>query len=569
MHQFAPLLWIAALLGAGIVGATLSRRIGLPTVVGYFAAGAAVGPHGLALVPEGRGLELLAELGVVFLLFDIGLHFSLKSLWETRRQLFGLGPLQVALCAVVLGTGAVFAGLPGQAALLVGATLALSSTAVVLRALMASGEHASPLGRTATAILIFQDLFAVVLLVLANSLGPAADALAATLGWVLLKAGIALAAVAIGGRLLRPIFQWVTRHGDDEAFTATALLLVLATAGAAGMTGLSMPLGAFLAGMVLSESEYCYRVKTDLKPFRGLLLGLFFITVGMSIEVGLLVTAFAPILAVVAALTLAKAAVSALAARLAGLAAGFAVRLGATLAQGSEFAFVVFALAAGRGALAPETAAILTAGVAVSMAVAAFAARAGDALGDRIEARRVASEAHLVQGAARGPHRVLLNGIGPVARSVARGLEAMQVDYLALEPDPARLAEGRAAGFRVAFGRADELGLVEAVGADRVQALVLGRVEGEDVLRFVEQLLARHPALRVLVRVRREDEADRLRATGAVVCVSPDDPDDQTLAAETLRALGIAEERISRWLAELVDDPRWEKADKAHAFAAA
>jgi CPA2 family monovalent cation:H+ antiporter-2 len=262
-----------------------------------------------------------------------------------------------------------------------------------------------------------------------------------------------------------------------------------------------------------------------------------------------------------------KALAAAGAARLVGLGGGFALRLGANLAQGSEFGFVVLSLAAQAGVVEPRVAAIGTAGIALSMALTAATARAGDALAERVESRRARSEADSDPVVASTRHRVLLAGIGPVAQAVARALEAMDVDYLALEWDPLRLAEGRAAGFHVVYGRADDMALVEAAGAS--QALVLGRNRPDDVRAFVSELLSRQPGLQVLLRASSEQEASELRALGALACVCAEDPDDRTLALETLRALGIDEARIARWQNAFEPDPEWEKADKAHAFSAA
>src|SRR5512143_88671 len=293
MEQVAALQPAIILLVIGILAILLTRPLGLSPIVGYLLAGILIGPHGLRVVAENETTHLLAELGVVFLLFDIGVHFSLGHLWEARRAILGFGPLQVGLCALGLGSLALLLGLGFTQALLLGATLALSSTAVAVQTLAEHGQQNCPIGMTATAVLIFQDICAIFLLILASSLENQAMPLGGALALAALKAMLAFAAAILIGRLLiGPLFNVLAKANDAEVFTATALLIVLVTAGATGIWNLSLTLGAFLGGMIISETPYRHVIRTEVKPFRGLLLGFFFITVGMELDTSVLLRAW-------------------------------------------------------------------------------------------------------------------------------------------------------------------------------------------------------------------------------------------------------------------------------------
>lgn len=560
-EQLHALIPLAVLLIAGVFTTSLLPRLGIPAILGYFLAGVAVGPSAAGLVSMSETVRLLAEFGVIFLLFDIGLHFSLKELWSSRRDFLGLGPLQWVTTGLVIGAGLWRFGFPPETAALLGGTLALSSTAVALQTIHDRGERGTPLARSATALLIFQDLVAIVLLAIVGAEGGEASGAPAALAPALGKAVLAIAAVAILGRLLRPAFGWITSSGLDEAFTAAALLVVVLTAGLTGMAGLSLPLGAFLGGMLLSESEYCYMVKTELKPFRGLLLGLFFITVGMSLDLKVVQEAIGTTLGLALALLVVKGLLVALAAALTRLRGGLAVRLGFVLAQGSEFAFVLLALMSQDGILDGTSAAVLTAAVVLSMAATPALAPLGDRLGAALERRSLDSSA---AGSGRAQH-VLINGASETELTVASALMAAGHDYLVVDTDRASIARARSRGFQAEVGDLRDPRLVESMeGA--VDLLILGRTTPEESFQMVRRLRKRRPNLTAILRVVDEAEAAPLRELGAVVCIAPQDPDDRTLAIETLRFLEVSEDQIDRWAGQFDENPEWERADKAHAY---
>jgi Kef-type K+ transport system membrane component KefB len=568
-----PLIATAVLLAAGITGAVLARALRVSPIVGYLVAGAVVGPHALDVAPTENALHFLAELGVAFLLFDVGLHFSLKDLWRARRQL-ALGPLQMALAGALLAALAAASGIGGQGALYLGATLALSSTAVTIQSLRERGESNQPIGKSATAVLVFQDLAAVVLISLVGAAAMAhggADASAGHGGagidepaaWVVAgRALLGLAAVALLGRALRPLFAMTSRAGED-VFTATVLLVVLATGGATAMVGLSLPLGAFLGGMLLSESEYCYMVKTELRPFRGLLLGLFFLTVGIALDLPMVLGAAGTVLAIAAGMLAAKVVSTALAARLTGACPGFSLRLGFSLAQGSEFALVVLPLLAGAGLVAAGDASRVASAVVLSMAVSPLLTVLGSRLADRVERRRAepAAASPATDTALGHPGRILIDGSGDVALRVAAALAEHGADYLLLESDPQRVARARAEGYRVALGSAASLGMVEHSSAEGLSGLVLAGANSEPGL--VRILRQRHPGLTVLARDGRDD-ALALSEAGAWVYDPGAAGHDVALAEKVLSLAGVPEEDRIRYVARFDVTP-WETADKAHA----
>lgn len=554
LHLLLP---IATLLAAGVLSAAVLPRFGIPSILGYFAAGVLVGPSVTGWVPMSDTVAALAEFGVIFLLFDIGLHFSLKQLWEARKDFLVMGPLQwLSTTALIAAALWYLDAVPTGALIVVAGALALSSTAVALQTIADRGERDTPLARSATALLIFQDVVAVILLAIAGSeSGDSDSSLALALG----KAVLAIGAVAVIGRLLRPAFARIVAAGIDEAFTAAALLVVVVTAGLTGLAGLSLPLGAFLGGMLLSESEYCYMVKTELKPFRGLLLGLFFITVGMSLDVSAIGDAIAVTFAAAAALLVVKSLLVAVAARATGTSTAASIHLGFVLGQGSEFAFVILTLLVASESISPTLASILTAAVVITMALTPVLAPLGGRLASRLASRNLESG----EETREATQYVLISGASDAELTVAKALVDLGHRYLVLDTDPAAVAKARTSGFSAGVGDPLDPRVVESF--DNLDALIIGRTEPEESADLIQRLKRRRPDLTVFVRVSNEAEAEPLEALGAVVCVSADDPDGKTLAIETLRYFDTDEDAIASWAQRFEPDAEWEKADKAHA----
>ncbi len=537
------------LLLAGILAVFLMRPLSLSPIVGYLLAGVLLGPQGLKLIEESATTHLLAELGVVFLLFDIGLHFSLGHIWDARRDILGLAPLQVGLCALALALLALAVGYELSIALVVGATLALSSTAVVVQTLAERRQQRCPVGVTATAVLIFQDICAIFLLILATSIGDTETALGIAIGAAALKAAVAFAAtIWLGRYLIGPFFSWLGSVKSEEVFTAVALLIVLMTSAATGALGLSLTLGAFLSGMIISETPYRHVVQTEIKPFRGLLLGFFFITVGMSLDIGVLVQKWVQILLVLLLLLGIKTVLIYLAARALKAPLRSAIQLGFLLSQGSEFAFVIFSMAALQGALGSDVAALLITAVAASLALTP----ALTALGYRM-ATRIANRDFAAQQAADGVEAqrvapVVIFGMDEVGRRVADGLEAHGIPYMALEMDHDRFVKANTDGYPVAFGDLSDLRLMETVQMSRRPTIVITIRRYQIARDLTPVLRERYPQLTRFISVESDAERQQYEALGMQAIVTRSIPAGLDLAAVVLRAHGVDNQRIQAWM---------------------
>ena len=550
VHALAPVI---LLLLIGILAITIMRPLGLSPIVGYLAAGLVIGPHALGLVHESETTHLLAELGVVFLLFDIGLHFSLASVWDARRDILGLGPLQIVLCGLAFGGVAVAFGFGPAYALILGGTLALSSTAVVVQTLAERGQQNCPVGLTGTAVLIFQDIGAIFLLILATSLegpvsSPAGPGLAATVALALVKAAAAfLAAVLIGRYAIKPLFRILARSRNEEVFTATALLVVLAAAAATGGADLSLTLGAFLGGMMIAETPYRHVIQTEARPFRDLLLGFFFITVGMSLDWRVLMADWAQILVFLVALIGIKAVLVAVAARAFGWSTPGSVQLGFLLAQGSEFAFVIVALPAVRAALGEGAVGVVITGVAASLALTPTVAGLGNRLARALRRRSAPAPAsEITPSATTAP--VVVFGMNDVGRSVVDALEANDVAYDAVEMDYDRFLGASADGYPVVFGDVGDVRLMQTLAMAERSAVVVTVVRYEVSHALTPIVRDRYPNLIRFIAVDSEEDRTRFEAIGMRPVISRSVPRGLELAAAVLRSQGVDETRIGAWM---------------------
>lgn len=528
-----------ALLVAGILGAAIAGRLRLSPILGFFVAGALIGEHALDLVPESEVLELLAEIGVAFLLFDVGVHLSLHTLWESRRDLLGLAPAQILLTSGLFGGAALALGFDARTAFVAGTGIALSSTAVVVQGLNERGAAASPLGRSAVSVLIGQDLFVVFLLILVPAVAAPGGGLGAALAVAAGKVALAIAAVtAIGRFLLRPLLDWVTSTRNDDVFTASALFVVLSIAWGTSRLGLSLPLGAFLAGMALAESRYSHLVRAELAPFRGLLLGLFFITVGMALDLHVFADEPVALAALVLALMAGKTAVVFAIARASGRSGGFSLRLAVTLAQGSEFGFLLFALAASQGLIAGPAAQQLAAAVTVSLALTPALTRLGERAAARLEpAPAEAAPTPVCQG------RVAIIGFSEPAERLAEILAAAGVPYRGFGTRE-QVNRARARGFDVEYGdpsRPRALRMA-TVGEARAAAVLL---EDPGVARqVIDGLRQVSPELPVYAAAPDAQTAAALEPLGLRQLLLRDDETPDRMGQALLRDLGFADATI-------------------------
>jgi CPA2 family monovalent cation:H+ antiporter-2 len=541
---------------AGLV-IPLLQRLRVSPVLGFLVVGTLIGPFGLGLLVEEHpwlryvvisdieGVRSLAQLGVILLLFIIGLELSVERLVAMHRMVFGAGLLQVAISALIIGGVAAGFGNALAASIVLGLSLSLSSTAVVVQLLVERRELATPLGRASFAVLLFQDLAVVPLLLLVSILGAGAGAeLAQRMGFALLKALLAVGAIVLIGRsVLRPLFRRVAALRQPEAFMALTLLLVIGTALTTASAGLSMALGAFLAGLIVAETEYRHEVEVNIEPFKGLLMGLFFLSVGMATDLRVLQQDPAWIVASVAGLFLIKAAVVAPILRAFGLSLGAAAHAGLLLGGGGEFAFIAVTAAMTAGLLEREVAQFMLIVVGFSLLATPLAAQLGRFAGrhlDRVLGLPAAAAAAEIPPAMEG--HVIIAGFGRVGQLLARVLDANQVPFLALDTDAELVERLRRARLPVYFGDASRGEILDKAGAERAAAVVI-TLDQTDAARRAAHAVRRHfPEVPLVARARDEAHAALLRQAGARGVVPETLEAGLQLSGHVLEALGIPPE---------------------------
>ena len=527
---------------AAIVLVTLSRRLGFGSVLGYLAAGIMIGPFGFGFIHDPEHILHFAELGVVFLLFVVGLELQPSRLWVLRKMVFGLGSAQVILSAAIIATIAWSFGLGTTPAIVIGCILALSSTAFVLQMLAEKKELTTSHGRAAFSILLFQDLAAIPLIAILPTLGATSDG-----SFDFAQAGIMFATIAaliVGGRLLlKPILQIAAGSKIPEIFTATALLVVIGAALLMEFAGMSMVLGAFIAGMLLADSEYRHQLEADIAPFKGLLLGLFFIAVGMSVNVGLLLDSPGRILLIVAMLMAAKALVLVPLARVFGLCDTRAsTSLAAVMSGGGEFAFVLFAIAARQRLIAAELIDELILAVAVSMLLTPFIYLLNEAVTARLERREEPEYDDM-----DNPHNdVIIAGFGRVGQIIARLLAVFKTPFTALEIDSSQVDVVRRFGNIVHYGDASRLDILRAAGAEHAKIFVLAIDDVEASIRTAEAVRRHFPHLRIVARARNRRHAHWLMDLGIEHIFRETMLSSLTMSKRVLTNLGFEKDEVER-----------------------
>jgi monovalent cation:proton antiporter-2 (CPA2) family protein len=491
----------------------LFRRLGLGAVLGYLAAGMLIGPWGLALAGEVDATMEFAEFGVVLLLFIIGLELEPRRLWVLRHSVFGLGGAQVAATGLALGAGALYFGLDWRAALVIGLGLAMSSTAMILTALSERGQLPARHGRLAFAVLLFQDLSVIPLLALLPVLGDSGAEVSASAGALAAAKGIAVivAVIAASRLVIRPALKAVARWGGQDVFTAAALLMVVGASLAMTWIGLSMSLGAFLAGILLADSEFRHELEADIEPFKGLLLGLFFMSVGMSANLGVLAREPGTVVGLALAIVAAKFALIFVIARVAGNDREPSWRLALALAQGGEFAFLLFAMAAQLGVLTADVSEKLVLAVTVSMLLAPVIFAIQDRIVDPWIARREAPEFDTIDEPA---NPVIIAGYGRIGQVVSRVLRMMGIPFTALESSFQQVDFVRRYGGKVYYGDASRLELLNAAKTGEAKLFVLA-IDDVDASVRTAALVRRHfPKLPIIARARNRTHYFQLQNLG-------------------------------------------------------
>jgi monovalent cation:H+ antiporter-2, CPA2 family len=521
-----PLLQVLILLTASVCVVAAVRKLKLPAILGYLAVGMLLGPHALALVADNESTHLLADFGVVFLVFTLGLEFSLPRLVAMRWEVLGVGGAQVLITTAIIAAGAVmfFDVLPAVG-VVIGGALAMSSTAIIIARLTEQSENNRTHGRLAVAICLFQDLSFPFLLALVSILGAGRDVHAAQILGAIGTAAFALLLVLAAGRwLLRPLFLSIASFRSAELFSLAVLLAVFASAWATHAAGLSLALGAFLAGMMLAETEFRHQIEATIRSYREVLLGLFFITVGMLFDVGLLFRDLPLVTAILAGMLLLKTAVVAVAAKPATHSWFKSLRTGVVVSQGGEFGFALLILLLRRDLLQASIVQPLLAATVLSMVLSPLIIRHNRRI-TRIILRESGSpviealrQERITLSVAEREH-VLICGFGRVGQNIARVLEQIGFEYLALDLDPYRIRLGRQAGDPVLYGDAGLVEVLENVGLDRVSVVVITFANPEVALRILRSVRALRTDVPILVRTQDDGKLELLQAAGATEVV--------------------------------------------------
>ena len=506
------------LLFAAVLLVAIFRRFGLPVILAYLIAGVLLGPHGLAVITGQSIMQTIAELGIVFLMFSLGLEFSLPKLLAMRYLVLGVGGLQVLLTSLLFFWFGWHLGLSLAQALVVGGTLALSSTAVVIKQLGEQKQLHTRRAQLGVSVLLFQDLAVVPLLVMIPILAEPqvqGSALAAEIAWAILKGSFALLSLlAVGKWLLPLLFHEVARARSDELFVLSALLVALLAAFMTYSLGLSMALGAFLAGMMLGESHYRHQLEVDIKPFRDVLMGLFFITIGMNMDWVLVAQAWWQVLLCVVVLVLCKSLLVLLAGRLMGERKRDSMAAGIMLSQVGEFGFVLLALALHHGLLDPQLVSRLIGIGIISIAMTPWLVTQAHSLARSLTDPALLTRSEVAQSGLSKSQHVIIAGFGRAGQTCARFLKLEEIPFLALDLDPERVSEAKQAGEQVAFGDASRRDILLAAGLLRARLVIItfdDRKRVEAMLALIRELAGE---LKVLVRTRDDSFLEQYKQAG-------------------------------------------------------
>lgn len=533
------------LMGAAVAAVPLFKRLGLGSVLGYFAAGVLVGPSALGFISDAGSILHFSELGVVMFLFVIGLELRPQKLWTMRGQIFGLGLVQAGLATAVLSaTGVALFGLTPATAFVAGAGFVLSSTAVIMSLLQERGEIASSEGQKSVSILLFEDLMIVPLLAVVTFLSPMVREDA---GWtsVLLAVAALLALLAVSRFGLNPFFALLARSRTREVLTAGALLVVLGAALLMELAGLSMAMGAFLAGVMLSGSSYRHQIESDIEPFRGLLMGLFFLAIGMSLDLFVVAAEWPLLLAILAAFTIAKGIVVYAVARVFGGDNDQALRRTSMFLQGGEFAFVLYAAAVSGGVIDARENALFSTAVILSMALTPFIMIGADRILRRGKSMNGIDAAHDLKG------RILVIGFGRFGQIASQLLLSRGINLSVIDNDPDRIRDAGRWGFKVFFGDGTRLDVLRSSGAAEADAVMICVDDRKAALQMVELVRHEYPQAKLLVRSYDRGHSIELIRAGVDYEIRETVESAYLMGANGLRALGFAEGDIDETLEDI------------------
>jgi monovalent cation:H+ antiporter-2, CPA2 family len=550
---------ILILMGVAVFVVAALRRLHLPAVLAYLVTGYLVGPHGVGLITDSADTRELAEFGVVFLLFTLGLEFSLPRFWVMRKSVFVLGGAQVLFTTLGTVAAARLMGASTPVAIVLGGAFAMSSTAIAAKQLTEQNEIGLQHGRSAVAVLLFQDLAVIPFLILIPALadGLGGGAIAGHMLWAFAKGALAVVVILAAGRwLLQPLFHQIASARSAELFTLTALMVTMASAFGTAYLGLSLALGGFLAGMMLAETEYRHQVEADIRPFRDVLLGLFFITVGMLLNPVVVARHWPLVLATVLGISLFKIGLIAVLTRRLGSDNNAALRTGLVLAQGGEFGFALLSLGLAQGIMRAQVAELGLAVIVISMLMGPFLIRYNRQLADRFfPESEIEDHDRLQHDIGRQQvhleNHVVIVGYGRVGQNVARLLEPEGFEFVALDLDPVRVRHAREAGDPVYYGDGTNRDVLRAAGIERARVLVISYFKVSTALKILGHVKKMRPDMPVLVRTRDDAELERLQAAGATEVIPETLESSLMLASHLLHVLHVPMSHILRKIQEV------------------
>ncbi len=544
------LVSVITLIAAAVFVVALFKKLKLSPVLGYLVAGAVIGDHGFKIVTFAQ-THLLAEFGVVFLLFAIGLELSFERLKAMRKYVFGLGSLQVFITAIIIAGAVVIITNNPSSAIIIGGGLALSSTAIVLQVIEETRSQSTQLGRVSLAILLMQDFIVVPLLVIVPLLsGNHKTSLTVALGSAFLKTIIALLAIFVAGRLfLRPLFSFISSDSGDsnELPISLTLLIVLSAALGTQYFGLSLALGAFVAGVLVAETEFRLQAEESIYPFKSLLLGLFFMTVGMQIDVKEIYANISHIITFSISLIIVKTLIISALCALFGFNKGISLHTGLLLSQGGEFALILFGLGKDNGILEAKVANILLLVVTCTMALTPLLAVLGQKIAERIEYNFTKSPVQILEVGARDLiNHVIIAGFGKVGKMIAKVLEAEGINYIALDVNGEIVTDEAASNFPVFRGDVAQLDTLKAVGAECASTLILAMNNEVTIKKSLRTISANFPELEVILRLKDLKKANEFYEAGATVIVPEEYETGLQLGGAVLKSVGVSEYEINR-----------------------
>ncbi|WP_180125291.1 monovalent cation:proton antiporter family protein [Rhodoferax sp. BLA1] len=551
---------------AAVLGVVVCRSLKLPPMLGYLAVGVVIGPNALALAKNADGVRHLGEFGVVFLMFVIGLEFNLPKLRTMRQHVFGLGMFQVTLTILVTTAASMVLatlapsqwGMDWKTALALSSAMAMSSTAIVVKLMSERIEMESEHGKRIMGVLLFQDLAVVPLLVLIPALSASPEQMAETMTWALFKAGVLITLLLVGGpRVMRWWLTQVARRKSEELFVLNLLLVTLGLAWLTELAGLSLALGAFIAGMLISETQYKHQVETDIRPFHDVLLGLFFISIGMMLDWRLVLERWPLVLILVTLPVLFKAAMITLITKGFGASAGVSLRTGLYLAQAGEFGFVLLTLAQNNNLVPPELLNPILAAMVLSMLATPFIIMRSSAIVMRLVSNEWLMESvqmtTIARKAIKANKHVIICGYGRCGQNLARMLDKEHIAYMALDLDPDRVRQAAAAGDSVVFGDAGRLQALMAAGLARASAVVVTYLETASALKVLSHIQEHAPQVPVVIRTQDDHDLELLQKAGATEVVPETIEGSLMLASHALALVGVPMRRVIRIVREQRD----------------